>query len=1305
MTHHVAASCGTRSSSYDDLPKKELRNVRIKSPVGNVFKGNLRYKYLVAASVITIANVIAPDHSLADPVIGPCGSGSSQTISVPCSGGFTWLGGSLDVESGVSVESTSSAVTVNNGVSAGTLTNGGSLISSSSSHGALYLDGGSIEAIINSAGATISNDSQSAIDNSSATIGSIVNSGTLSAPKYVILNEQGEIESIVNTETGSLIGTADRGQGITNNGTVGTILNDGLIESINATPNDFPGSPEPNPSGIVNIGNAESITNNGTIRAGGSANGAGIVNSGQSVSGTWATIGTLTNTGLISVDSYAPGNTANPPYTVGIENTYGYIDSLDNQGDVVAAGYDGAASYGVENYGTVTEFSNSGSISATADTGLAYGILNRGAGSVRPVATISAFSNTGTINSDDYAIYNMGAIDEIDNSGTISGSVYGIYNTGIHASIGSIENSGSITGGEVAIDASSNIGTLYITNSGTISGPISLNVGASSVVLTAEAGSQMSGDIALAGGSLDVSVADEVTFSHAFTGDGEVKKTGEGTLTLAGLSSYTGSTLVSEGTLVASSASLGSGAIVNNASLLLRQSADGVLTSTITGTGTLTKQGAGKLTLAGDASAYAGISKISAGSILLTGSLGGNVVIYSGGTLQVGNGTNDGELTADTVNNGSLIFHQSGNYDYSGALSGNGGLVKRGEGRLLLSGDYSYTGSTVVEGGTIRLTTLLDRQSDLVIDNGTFDLGGKTQEVAGLSGSGGVLDLGTAGALTVSQGEDSSFNGAIAGSGHFIKTGAGSLNLTGISSFNGAVSIDQGRLAVNGVLPGQIAVKAGGVLGGNGTTGSVLAGSGGTVSPGNSIGTLHVNGDVSFAAGSTYLIELDSSGQNDLIEATGAADISGGTVSVVAEPGDYLRTTDYTILTAGGGVNGTFDGTDISLPFLTPTLHYNANDVLLTLDRNDVRFASIASTPNQLAVAAAIDATDINDPLYRALIVQTNEAGALRAFDALSGELWATAGTFVVDRARQAGALALDRLERADEIGAGSADGGRDVRESPGGGAAWVQAFGSWYRVDGDGNAAAAGQDQKGLTAGLDTLLGDWRVGMALSYGEGQINLDERASDATVSGSNAILYAGGGWGATRLRFGGSYGWLDVDGRREVIFPGVSETVSGQYDSTAATAFAEVNYAAKLGTFAFEPFAGVNYVHAKSDAFNETGSLVALGVDDLSRDVTFTNLGVRFGKELALSDTANVATHLSVAWQHALGDLEAFSQNRLPGGEAFSVAGLPVAQDVLRIEAGAHAMVGQNASLDVSYVGNIANDWNDHGVKAGFSLRF
>jgi autotransporter-associated beta strand protein len=182
------------------------------------------------------------------------------------------------------------------------------------------------------------------------------------------------------------------------------------------------------------------------------------------------------------------------------------------------------------------------------------------------------------------------------------------------------------------------------------------------------------------------------------------------------------------------------------------------------------------------------------------------------------------------------------------------------------------------------------------------------------------------------------------------------LTLSGMSSYSGTTIIDGGRLAVNGSIANSATtINAGGTLGGSGIVGSISL-NGGALAPGNSIGTLNVAGNLDFSGGGVYEVEVDAGGNADLINATGSAILTNGSVLVLPEAGDYKVSTDYTILTAAGGLGGTtFGSISSNLAFLTPTLSYDANNVLLNLRRNSSDYASVAETANQGSVGTALD--------------------------------------------------------------------------------------------------------------------------------------------------------------------------------------------------------------------------------------------------------------------------------------------------------------------------------------------------------------
>ena len=245
-------------------------------------------------------------------------------------------------------------------------------------------------------------------------------------------------------------------------------------------------------------------------------------------------------------------------------------------------------------------------------------------------------------------------------------------------------------------------------------------------------------------------------------------------------------------------------------------------------------------------------------------------LIGSTATIRVGDGTSASSGITATI---------------ASELAGTSQLVKTDAGTLVLTGANSYTGGTAIEAGTLQLGN------------------------RGTTGSlvGDVTDNGT---LAFDRTDKYIFNGVISGSGTIRQIGTGLTRLTGDSSaFSGTTSIEAGTLSVNGSLCGDVNVLSGGRLQGIGTVCDTNNFAGGTVAPGNSIGTLTVAGNY-MGDGGTLEIESQLGGDNsptDRLVVTG--NTSGTTtVKVINVGGPGAQTVEgIKILEVGGASNGVFN--------------------------------------------------------------------------------------------------------------------------------------------------------------------------------------------------------------------------------------------------------------------------------------------------------------------------------------------------------------------------------------------------------------
>lgn len=279
-----------------------------------------------------------------------------------------------------------------------------------------------------------------------------------------------------------------------------------------------------------------------------------------------------------------------------------------------------------------------------------------------------------------------------------------------------------------------------------------------------------------------------------------------------------------------------------------------------TGTGKLTKTGAGTLTLSG-ANAHTGGTLVAAGTLALEGSVTmgtGPVTVNPGAVLTTGAG-NFGVASLDGTGivqpglGGNLSVGSTGvSSTFAGSVSGAGAFSKAGAGTLALTGNCTHTGDTYVTGGTLSLETggeINTPANGIIVastGNGAFVMNGgsaavdaviighdggtatvtlnggtlTTREIARwsvpstISFNGGILRAAgnssvllngftngsaviQAGGLTIdTNGYTVSTVAELTGSGPFTKTGAGTLSLDGTFAHTGPTTVNAGTLSV-----------------------------------------------------------------------------------------------------------------------------------------------------------------------------------------------------------------------------------------------------------------------------------------------------------------------------------------------------------------------------------------------------------------------------------------------------------------------------------------------------------------------------
>jgi autotransporter-associated beta strand protein len=432
---------------------------------------------------------------------------------------------------------------------------------------------------------------------------------------------------------------------------------------------------------------------------------------------------------------------------------------------------------------------------------------------------------------------------------------------------------------------------------GSLSNPAadSLNLGTGPITLT--------GNREVRVGGLDGSSGFATFTVGGVIGDGgsgfSLTKEDIGTLILTGTSTYSGGTIIRSGGINVTNIA-NAGVPGNIGTGIIRFGGNGV--------GTLRYLGAGETT-----------DKV----VDLANSFRAQIEHAGTGLLKF---TGDFISTSTATKTLELEVSPAGMGEISGAIVDNSAanktsLNKVGFGTWVLSGANTYSGKTTITSGLLSVSSLNSvvggsASSNLgapkTVADGTIDLigfggsgliytgtGETTDRVINLAGTtfgGGITQSGT-GLLkftsditaTGAGSKAIGFAGSTAGTGEFAgrivnnspinttgvsKSGTGTWILSGDNAYTGTTNIVGGTLLINGnqsAATGQLRVNDTATLGGTGTIGAstVFVNSGGTLSPGASPGILHMNGNLTLAAGALYLVDINGTSVGSEYDQTG----------------------------------------------------------------------------------------------------------------------------------------------------------------------------------------------------------------------------------------------------------------------------------------------------------------------------------------------------------------------------------------------------------------------------------------------------
>jgi autotransporter-associated beta strand protein len=619
-----------------------------------------------------------------------------------------------------------------------------------------------------------------------------------------------------------------------------------------------------------------------------------------------------------------------------------------------------------------------------------------------------------------------------------------------------------------------------------------------------------------------------------------------------------------------------------------------------------------------------------------------NITNNAGSSLEFNGLTTAGNATITTLSGAAVAF-------FDGSTGGNAKFITNGTGYVDFSGSIGPGLDGRITAGSIA-------------GSGTYYIG-----------AGNTLTTGGNNLSTVVSGVIADFNPSppcgcpgFPGPGSLEKVGTGTFVLSGANSYTGTTSVNGGILEVDGSIATSslTTVNANAALTGTGTVGNTTIAASGVFMPGN--GTpgsfMTVAGNLAFQSGARYLVQLDPS-TSSLAKVAGTATLNGGTGAAFLT-GNYVEK-KYTVLTATGGVSGTFTSFDtLNLPHgFKASLSYDANNVFLDLAIGF--FAPGGLNQNQQNVSNALskffDSTGSIPIAFGTMtsagltqISGESATGTQQAtFDAMNLFLGLLTDPFIGGRdgGTFGGAGATPFAEEtAIAYAARKSNGARDaIARFPTKAdiarnnllenrwSVWGAAYGGGSTTD--GNAARGSNNATarafGFVAGADYRISPSTLaGFALAGGGTNFSVN-----GLGSGRSDLFQAGAfvrhNIGAAYVTGALAYGWQDVTTDRTVTVAGI-DRLRAEFNANAYSGRIEGGYRYLTPWMGMTPYAAGQFTTYSLPAYAEQvlsgANTFALNYN--ARDVTASRseIGIRTDKSWAMQN-AVLTLRGRLAWAH------------------------------------------------------------------------
>lgn len=531
--------------------------------------------------------------------------------------------------------------------------------------------------------------------------------------------------------------------------------------------------------------------------------------------------------------------------------------------------------------------------------------------------------------------------------------------------------------------------------------------------------------------------------------------------------------------------------------------------------------------------------------------------------------------------------------------------------------------------------------------------------------------------------------------GSLIKSGSGTLVLTGKNVYEGTTEVQEGTLLA---FSESIGTDNKVTVGANGTFGVLSSYNDSFTMTGlnKSEASEEDKLTIDLTQGGTLFV--DAASNVEVAAVNGATKVSVGLVGADAEQlaKVYKGEAEFS-----GSITsdreGDFDNVTISKSDMIDSAFFTVGDaevsedgssISVVAESNGKTIADFATTKNAASIAAALDNGPANE--FLGSVLSMTEDQVSDALAGLSDDMYSAArNAFAVN------SLTVSRtvIEQARSYGEG-----RAAEFENGRGRIWAAGVGQWMNADGASSSL-------NVDFGAGFVGAEWiatentKIGAYFGYGTTKYE----GTSGKIDGDDLHygIYGMSDIGPVGLTYGIGYTTEDRDSIRTFA----STANAHSEDATALQVFAEAAYNDfYLGSVNIAPYFGYEWMRIETDGFSEAAMGHDFRMGDVEDDLQVATIGARVTAPVMVGKMP-VAFKADVGYSRFFGDTESVTSMQLGNGGAIASIEGEELEGQVNFGLGVTAQIGKRATVGINYTGAYGSDTDTHGIGAALRVNF